>query len=122
MGEIRLYATTDGSGDATVQASRPVFGLLDAVQWIDGSLADGVDAVISTIGHAASKTLLTLTNANNDALYYPRDLVHDAAGAALTGTSGGDRCRPLMVGIPQLVISSGGDTLSGGCILYYSEC
>jgi hypothetical protein len=119
--EIRINATTDGDGDASVDGSRSVFGRLYAVQWIDGDFTDGVDAVISTQNHDAAKTLLTLTNANNDALYYPRDLFHDAAGAALTGTQGGDRSFPSMVGLPRLVVSSGGATKTGGCILFYFE-
>lgn len=119
--EIRLNATTDGSGDATTNATTPVCGRLFAVKWIDGDLADGNDAVISVQGHEASKTLMTLTDANVDALYYPRDLVHDATGTALTGTQGGDRGLPLMVGVPRLVVASGGDTKTGGCILFYFE-
>lgn len=119
--EIRLTGTTDTNGDLTVNATQPVFGLLYAVRWVDGDFADGVDAVISTQGHEAAATLLTLTDANNDAWYYPRDLVHSATGGALTGAAGGDRALPLMVGIPRLVVSSGGSTKTGSCILYYFE-
>lgn len=121
LDELRLYGETDASGDLTVNATRPVLGQLYAVRWIDGDLSDGVDAVISTQNHDAAATLLTLTDANSDALYYPRDLVHNAAGGALTGTSGGDRALPLFVGLPRLVVSSGGATKSGGCILFYFE-
>jgi len=119
--EIRLYGTTTAGGALTVNASKAVLGKLFAVQWVVGTLAAGVDAVISTQNHEASKTLLTITNGDADALYYPRDLVHDAAGAALTGTQGGDRELSLMVGTPRLVISAGGNAKSGGCILLYLE-
>ncbi len=119
--ELRLNATTDASGDATTNSTVPVIGRLYAVRWIDGDFSDGVDAVISTQNHDAAATLLTLTDANSDATYYPRDLVHNAAGGALTGTSGGDRALPLFVGLPRLVVSSGGATKTGGCILFYFD-
>ena len=118
--EMRLYGTTNGSGALTVNGDCAVFGRLYAVRWLDTSL-DACTATISTQGHEASATLLTLTAVNATATYYPRDLVHGATGTALTGTSGGDRCLPLMVGIPRLVISSGGATNAGGCILFYFE-
>src|SRR5512133_1944642 len=122
MHSMRLYGTTDGDGNATAIGSRSVRGLLYAVQWIDGNLADGVDGVLSTVNSdAANANLLTLTNADNDALYYPRHVVHSEAGAALTGTSGGDRAMPLLDGTPKLVISSGGATRAGGCVLYWVD-
>ena len=118
--EMRLYGTTNGSGALTVNGPRAVFGRLYAVRWVDTAL-DSCTGTISTQGHEASATLLTLSAQNTSATFYPRDLVHSATGTALTGTSGGDRCLPLMVGIPRLVISSGGDTKAGGCILFYFE-
>ena len=119
--EIRLYGTTDTDGDLTVNATKPVLGQLFAVRWIDGTFTDGVDAVISTQTHDAAATLLTLTDANDDKTYYPRDTVDDLTGSALTGTAGGDRIMPLMCGVPRLVVSSGGSEKSGGCILFYFE-
>jgi len=118
--EMRLYGTTNGSGALTVNGDCAVFGRLYAVRWVDTAL-DSCTGTISTQGHEASATLLTLTAQNASATFYPRDLVHTAAGAALTGTSGGDRALPLMVGTPRLVISSGGDTKAGGCVLFYFE-
>ena len=119
---VRLIGTTDSSGDLTVNYTAQVLGWLDMVEWIDGDLADGNDAVISAQSvpgeSAAATTLLTLTNANADARYYPRALTHDETGTALTGTAGGDRVRPVIAGIPRLVIASGGDTKTGGCLLY----
>ena len=119
--EIRLSGTTDTSGDLVVNATRPVFGLLYAVRWVDDTFANGVDAVISTQSHEAAATLLTLTNADDDAWYYPRDVVHDATGGALLGTHGGDRALPLFAGVPRLVVSNGGSKLTGGCVLFYYE-
>jgi hypothetical protein len=123
--EMKLYGTTSAGGALTVDASTPVLGLLYAVEWIDGTFDDGGTAVISCQNTASgtANTLLTLANPlmNADAWFYPRVLVHDQAGAALTGTSGGDRTMPVMNGVPRLVVSAGGATLSGGCILHYLE-
>lgn len=123
--EMRLYGTTSGAGALTVDATTAVFGLLYAVEWIDGTLDNGSTAVISCQNTASgvANTLLTLANplADADAWFYPRVLMHSEAGAALTGTSGGDRTMPLMNGVPRLVVSSGGATKVCGCILHYLE-
>lgn len=118
---LSLQGTTDGSGDLTVNADHQISGYLERVDWIDGTLADGVDAVLTvqSVPSGTANTLMTLTDANNDATYYPRTLMHSETGAALTGTSGGDRTRYLVMGVPRLVVADGGDTKSGGCILYY---
>lgn len=119
--DLVLTGTTNGSGVLTLDGPTAVAGRLIAVEWIDGSLADGVDAVISCVNTSSgvNQTLLTLTNANDDAWYYPRALVHDATGTALTGTAGGDREMLIMNGTPRLAITSGGNAKTGGCILYY---
>lgn len=124
--ELRLIGATDASGDLTVNATEAIFGRLESIEWIDGDLDNGVNAVISlqSTPSGVAQTLLTLTNpaADNDAIFLPRVVVHDLSGAALTGTSGGDREMPIVAGIPRLVITSGGDTKTGGCILrYYVE-
>jgi len=118
---IRLYGTTDSSGDLTVTAGNKAWGMLHAVEWIDGDLADGVDAVISftSSASAVSRTLLTLTNANSDAWYFPREAVHDNAGAGVTFDGTNEIYdRAVVDGILKMVVSSGGDTKSGGCVVY----
>lgn len=121
--ELRLSGTCDSDGALTVAGPTAVNGQLEAVEWIDGSLVDGVDAVVScyNTNSGTDNTLLTLTNANNDAWYYPRVLVNDAAGAALTGSAGGDRVRAQMNGIPRLAVTDGGNGGIGGCIVYWWE-
>jgi hypothetical protein len=119
--EVRLSGTTSAGGALTVNSTIPILGRLFSVQWIDGTFDNGVDGIISTQGHQSSKTLLTVTDGDDDALYYPRDLVHDETGAALTGTQGGDRAMPLMVGTLRLVVSDGGNAKTGGCIVFYVE-
>ena len=120
---VKLYGTTATGGAVTVTAETSVRGLLHAVEWIDGDLADGVDAVLSVVrdDNAADYTLLTLTNADNDLVYYPRVIIHSEAGAALTGTSGGDRAKPVINGRLKLAVTSGGDAKSGGAIVYYED-
>lgn len=120
---VKLYGTTATGGGLTVTAETAVRGLLHAVEWIDGDLADGVDAVLSVVrdDNAPDYTLLTLTNANDDAVYYPRVLMHGTDGAALTGTSGGDREKPIVNGKLKLAITNGGDAKTGGAIVYYHE-
>lgn len=113
-----LTGLTDGSGDATINADIAIYGSLVKVQWIDGDLTDGVDAVFSIQnagGQGVAFTFLTLTNANSDAEYYPRVQVCDNAGAAITATYD----LYLLDGQPRLVISSGGAAHTGGAVLYY---
>ena len=113
-----LKITTIADGSATVTDTKHISGRLVKVQWVDGDLVDGVDAVLSAIRTASGvdEVLITLTNANADAIYRPRALVHTEAGAALTGTQGGDREAPLFAGVLQVVVAAGGATKSGAII------
>jgi hypothetical protein len=115
---MRLVGTTDASGDLVVTAPRALFGWLIAVQWIDGDLADGVDAVLKAVytPSGVDTTLLTLTDANADAWYYPVTVENDNAGAALT-----TRTLQIIEGTLQLTVADGGDTKTGGCIVYYTD-
>lgn len=114
MNKAVLYGATDSSGDA-VLTDRYIHGVIYAVQWIDGDLADGVGAVLSVTGpYGVITTILTLTNANDDAIYYPRVATHDNTGAAQTTLE-----MPICHGVPTLTISNGGDTKTGGCIVSF---
>ncbi len=119
-----LTGTTNGSGAATIDATIGVYGRLYAVQWIDGDFDNGVDGTFTIQnagGQGVAYTFLTLTDANDDAWYYPRTVVHSEAGVALTGTSGGDRDLFLLDGTPRLVIAQGGSAKTGGAVLYYFD-
>jgi len=121
---IKLYGTTDASGDLTVTAANKVTGELIAIHWIDGDLADGVDAVLSDSrdGDEADVTLLTLTDANSDAMYYPRTPAQDNAGADVTYDGTNEIYTEQIVnGKPKLVVSSGGNAKTGGCIVFVKE-
>jgi len=118
---VKLTGTTDSSGDLTVTSEASYNGLLHSVQWIDGDLADGVDAVLSVTDtdSGVDFTLLTLTDANSDAMYHPRHQIDTEAGAGVTydGTNEVYEMVPV-VGTLKLVISSGGDTKTGGAVVY----
>jgi len=124
MKEIVLPITTDGSGAATVLAPTGVLGELYAIGYFPGTIATGATVTVTCNGPAGvSKPLLTKANAGTtDSWYYPRDLVHAVTdGAALTGTSGGDRACPILAGVPKVVVASGGATASGTLVLYYED-
>ena len=116
--EIRLAITTDGNGDATVTSPETTNGWLYAVQWDDGDLVDGVDAVLtlSGLGTGADVTVLTLTDTNVDKWFYPRILEHDETGADLT-----TRTFYAIDGSLKVVVSDGGDTKSGTVLIRYFQ-
>lgn len=119
---VALIGTT-GASAVTVTDTKARLGLLYAVEWKVGTLAAGVDAVLTvqTTESGVVTTLLTLTNADASGWYYVRALAHSEAGAALTGAAGGDRVLPVINGILQLAITSGGNAKVGGAIVYYCE-
>jgi len=122
--DIRLEGTTDAAGDLTVNAPRSVIGKLVAVEWNDGDFAVGVDAVISFQNRASgvALTALTLTNADNDAWYYPRTPSQDNVGADVTYDGVNEIYEPFFVtGAPRLVVSNGGNAKTGGCTLYIKK-
>lgn len=121
MRRQRLSYTTNGSGAAT--ATGTVIsggGKLYAVVYLPGNTDTGATVTV-TCESDFSKALLTKASAGtSNTTYYPRDLVHGVAdGAALTGTAGGDRALPLLVGYPKVVIASGGDTKTGAVEVWY---
>ena len=121
--EIILTGTTDSSGDAVVNAEETIAGEVVAIAWVDGDLVNNVTGVISTQGSDASQTIMSIGAAegDNDAIFYPRAIIHDEGADVLTGTAGGDRCLMLAVGKLRLVIAAGGATKTGGCHVYYRE-
>jgi hypothetical protein len=109
---------------ATVLGDHAVCGKLYAIEYQPGTIDTGATVTVTCNGpNGSSKPLLTKTTAGTaNAWFYPRDLEHAVAdGAALTGTTGGDRALPLLNGVPQLVIGSGGTTFKGRVILYYED-
>lgn len=125
MLEIHLEVTTDGDGDGTATKALPRGRsyLLEAVDWIDGDFADGVDGTLKAVSRpfGADLTLLTLTDANNDAVYYPRVLAQDNAGADLDTAGDAQYTLQVVDGSLQLTVAQGGATKTGGCVVYLAE-
>lgn len=120
---IDLRGTTAAGGTATITAGKSVIGRLLAVEWVDGTLVDGVDAVLKVTNRQSGvdRTLLTLTDANADAFYYPREQVHGLTGAGLDYNDESDEPvseMPLIDGTLVLTIADGGATKYGGAIVY----
>ncbi len=117
---MRINVTTDELGDGTAYGEKNTQGRLYAVQLVLGTFDAGVDVTITCEHGYLSTTLLIKANFNANSMYYPRILVNaDTTGAALTGTSGGDRDMPVLFGLPKVVIAAGGNTKTGGVILHY---
>jgi hypothetical protein len=122
---VTFNITTDGSEAYTSTTDLGVSGqpasgayLLHAVQWIDGTLTDGVDAVLSVTDApgGADTTLLTLTNANDDAWYYPQVFVDTNAGVDTTFYT-----HQVVAGKLKLAVTSGGASKTGKCVVYLLE-
>lgn len=120
--DMKLTGTTNAGGALTVNGEASINGLLYAIEWVVGTFAAGVDAVftIQSTPSGVAYTVLTLTDANANAIYYPRKGVHSDTGAALTydGTRPVNDL-PLIIGTPRMVVAQGGNTLTGSAILYY---
>ena len=115
--DYTLDILTDGSGDETEIGASAVNGLLYAIEWVVGTLATGVDAVISiTQPSGVVVTLLTLTDADANAMYYLRLADSDNTGSAGSGT-----VLPLFIGVPKCVVTDGGATKTGKVVFYYTK-
>lgn len=120
MIRVQFDITTNSGGAFSEteppSSSGPYF--LEAVEWIDGTLADGVDAVLSISAlSGVDKALLTLTNANDDAWYYPRVIADGVTGSDLTGWY----AKQIVDGPLKLAVTDGGNVASGKCIVYLSK-
>jgi hypothetical protein len=122
---VKLTGTTNSSGAATILSEDTYNAKLCMVQWVDGDLADGVDAVLSVTktGTGVDYTLLTLTDANNDAVYHTRGGASSATGAAMLYAADGTAVpvKVPVVGQLKLVIADGGSAKTGGAYVFL-EC
>jgi len=122
MKNITLSITTAANGSATVNDTTAILGELYAIEYRPGTIATGATITVTCEG-GGSKPLLTKVSAGTaNSWYYPRDLVHAVAdGAALTGTSGGDRCKPILSGRVRVVVAAGGSGGIGTVEIYYED-
>lgn len=90
---IRTCKIPTITGNATGTSVRPFNGEIVAIYVAYAITPNaGTDVVIATV-NSPVKTILTLTDNVTSGWYYPRAIVHDEAGVALTGTAGGDRAK-----------------------------
>jgi hypothetical protein len=110
-----LSVTVNSSGDgSTTQDTGTTFGLLYAVQLVDGTFDDGVDVTITVEQGDLSIPLLTKADFNTDSIFYPRVLQSlNTDGTALT-----THTMPLVVGKLKVLIAQGGNAKSGSFIFY----
>lgn len=128
MKRQRFPLVTDGSGDAVAgygQSSElpSIFGKIHAIKYKPGTIDTGATVTVTIEGDGDSKPVVTKATAGTSTLWlYPRDLVHKVEdGAALTGTAGGDRDKPIADGRVKVVVASGGATKTGSLTVYYEE-
>lgn len=116
MRTMKLTGTTESDGSLTVWGAA-LTGALYAVQWIDGDMADGVDATLTCENSDGTIPLLVEANYNTDHMTYPRvaEALNTDASALTSHTM------PVVSGRPKLVIANGGAAHTGGCILYIVE-
>lgn len=123
---IDLTGTTDGSGDAVITASTPVYGRLIAVEWVDGDLANNNTGVVACTGSPSGVVTTLHTQdageGDNDIWYYPRVQVHDLSAVGLTydGTRTVNE-PPVVNGYLKLTIAAGGAAKTGGAYCYVQE-
>lgn len=116
---VKLPFTTDGSGNASVthDITDPVFGLVYAVQLIDGTCDDGVDVTITIEEGELSIPVLTKADFNTDQMVYPRAVQSlNTDGTALTSHTA-----PIAVGQPKVVIAQGGASKTGAVVIYIMD-
>ena len=116
---VQLRVTTNASGVGSVTLPDAILGLLYMVKWKDGDFDDGVDAVLSVAAHgdAPARTLLTLTNANDDAEYLTRVQGSGNTGSVIAGVYD----YPIIDGRLTLTIAQGGNVKTGGGGVYIIE-
>lgn len=117
MDVVIFSITTDASGDYVGEKVVKTPSRLIAAQWVDGDLVDGVDATLVCEDFSprdTSRTILQLTNANADALYYPKVTGDTAAGVEITDAYES----PLVHGTLTLTVAAGGNVKSGSLVLY----
>jgi len=116
----KISVTTNAGGAGTGVTENSVFGWLYAITIIDGNFDDGVDWTFSVEAPndaGLARNIKVVSNSNDDKTFYPRTLEHlDTDGAVLT-----THCHPVIDGVVKLTIAQGGNTKTGGAVIYYFQ-
>lgn len=113
--------TTNTAGAATSWGDTLV-GKVYSVAYLPGDTDTGATVTLTAEGDMSHPVLVKTTAGTSNVVFYPRSLVHgNTDGAALTGTSGGDRAQPFVAGKLKLVIASGGAVKTGKVIVLVDE-
>lgn len=115
-GPINSGAAAGSAGAATANSttSTPIHGrpIGVYVRYNDSPPAGTTDVTVKTQGTspaAPSLTFLTLTNAATDGYFYPRTIVHDLAGAAVTLDGTNEAYEPVAIADKVTVTIAGAD-------------
>lgn len=113
---FKLTLTTAADGTLTAYTPENVWGRVLSIVYVkDGTtpFSNGVDMTVTA--EATGEAILTATDMNASAAYYPRVPVHDEAGAGAT-LDGTRKMRDAVVLADdrvKITIASGGDTKTG---------
>lgn len=121
MKVVPLSWTTNTGGAATVNAYS-VVGKVYAVRYVPGDTDTGATVTVTAESDSSFPILVKASAGTSNVTFYPRVIVHgNTDGAALTGTSGGDRDLPVVFGTLRVVIASGGAVKSGKVQVFVEE-
>ncbi len=88
---IKIYSgLADSSGDAVATSGVVKGKILAIVLDYDASSNSNTDVVITAKVGTFAQTVLTITDANTDAIFYPRIGVEDTTGTALVYSANND--------------------------------
>ena len=110
---IAVPAVTDAGGNATVY-SESITGVILGIVYVKTDFTDGVDVVVTA--ETTAQPIVTMTDVNASAVFYPRSATHDVTGAPAVFAVGGAAVRepvPVANERVKFVVSSGGNTKSG---------
>lgn len=118
---ITVSVTTNTAG-AGNDLSSSISGKLYAVEYQPGTIDTGATITLTCESDTSKAILTKATAGTSNVVFYPRDLVHAILdGAALTGTSGGDRALPIVSGRLKFAVASGGAVKTGKVRFYLDE-
>lgn len=114
-----VIVTTDASGNATAY-SGAIMGKIEAIHYVKGDFADGVDFTIT--GEKFAEGIWAQSDVNASASKWPRLACHDLVGVA--ATTDGTRALRDKIALAndrvKIAIAQGGNAKSGTFHIIYS--